>query len=188
MTVALALFTSRGWRENAPVPDDVRLRKLTLATTVLVYVQILIGATVRHTEAGMAIPDFPLAYGRLVPPFWSAAIAVHFAHRVGALLVTAFVLLTTVHIWRAHRSRAPLAVPVLLMLLLVSVQIALGAFVVLSGLQPIINTAHVVNGALVLATSLVLTLRSFRPPFEARAYARETRPVAHRTGVLGARP
>ncbi len=41
-------------------------------------------------------------------------------------------------------------------------QITLGAFVIWSGLQPVINTAHVVNGALVLATSLVLTLRSYR--------------------------
>ena len=38
----------------------------------------------------------------------------------------------------------------------------MGAFVVLSALQPIINTAHVVNGALVLGTSLVLTLRVYR--------------------------
>ena len=47
-------------------------------------------------------------------------------------------------------------------------QATLGAFVVLSGLQPIINTLHVVNGALVLGTSLVLTLRAFRPVIEAR--------------------
>jgi heme A synthase len=49
--------------------------------------------------------------------------------------------------------------------LLVAVQLTLGAFVVWSGLQPVLNTAHVVNGALVLATSLVLTLRSFRLRF-----------------------
>ncbi len=46
------------------------------------------------------------------------------------------------------------------MLVLVVVQVTLGAFVVLTGLQPIVNTAHVVNGALLLATSVVLTLRS----------------------------
>ena len=41
-------------------------------------------------------------------------------------------------------------------------QVTLGAFVVWSGMDPVINTAHVVNGALVLGTSLVLTLRSLR--------------------------
>ena len=166
MTVAVALFTSRSWRERPAAPDDARLRQLAAATTVLVYAQILVGATVRHTEAGMAIPDFPLAYGRIVPPFWSAGIALHFAHRVGALVVTVFVILTTVHVWRAHRRNAQLAAPALLLVLLVFVQVTLGAFVVLSGLEPIVNTAHVVNGALVLASSLVLTLRSFRPAFE----------------------
>ena len=45
------------------------------------------GATMRHTDAGLAIPDFPWAFGRLVPPHWSPQIAIHFAHRVGALIV-----------------------------------------------------------------------------------------------------
>ena len=189
MTVALALFTSRGWLERAAIPDDGRLRRLALATTVLVYAQIIIGATMRHTGAGMAIPDFPLAYGRVIPPFWSAAIAIHFAHRAGALVVTAFVLLTVVHVWRTHRYNAQLAVPALLMLLLVGMQVTLGAFVVLTGLQPVVNTAHVVNGALVLAASLVLTLRSFRPALE-RATASERRAAVPHNGpsIVGARP
>ena len=54
------------------------------ATTVLIYCQILLGATMRHTSAGMAIPDFPLAFGHVVPPVWNAGVAIHFAHRVGA--------------------------------------------------------------------------------------------------------
>ena len=45
----------------------------------------------RHTGAGLAIPDFPLMFGHLVPDHWSAEIAVHFAHRVGALIVAAAV-------------------------------------------------------------------------------------------------
>jgi heme a synthase len=189
MIVALAVFTSHSWQEPAAAPEDRRLRRLALTTTVLVYVQILLGATVRHTEAGMAIPDFPLSYGRLVPPFWSTAIALHFAHRMGALIVTTAVLFTVTHVWRAHRSRAHIAVPALLMALLVFVQITLGAFVVLSGLQPIVNTAHVVNGALVLASSLVLTLRAFRTSFEHPASVEGTlAPVTHSATIVGARP
>jgi len=51
--------------------------------------------------------------------------------------------------------------------LAVSAQIALGALVVLSGKQPVINTLHVATGAVVIATSLVLTLRAFRTRIEA---------------------
>ena len=53
-----------------------------------IYLQIVVGATMRHTDAGLAIPDFPLVFGHLIPPHWDAKIAIHFAHRVGALVVT----------------------------------------------------------------------------------------------------
>jgi cytochrome c oxidase assembly protein subunit 15 len=174
MTVGLALFTSKGWRTHdatspqrqALLSDDAPLRLVAAGTTVAVYVQILIGATVRHTEAGLAIPDFPLAFGRLVPPEWSAAIAIHFAHRAGAVLVAGAALATALHVWWHHREVRELMRPAVLLVLLVLVQATLGAFVVWTGLQPVINTLHVVNGAFVLATSLVLTLRAYRPLFE----------------------
>jgi heme a synthase len=162
LTVTLALVTSRGWASPAASVDDPTLRRVAVATTAIVYCQILVGATMRHIEAGMAIPDFPLAFGRLLPPFWNAGIAVHFAHRLGAVLVTTAILATAGHIWYHHRARRELLRPATLLIGLVLVQITLGAYVVWSGLQPIINTAHVVNGALVLATSLVITLRSLR--------------------------
>jgi heme a synthase len=165
ITVSLALFTSSGWRTSRDAVDDPMLRRVALATTVAVYCQILLGATMRHTEAGLAIPDFPLAFGHIVPPAWNAAVAIAFAHRVGALVVTVAILAAAGHVWYHHRTRAELVRPASLLVLFVAVQVALGAYVVWSGLQPVINTAHVVNGALVLATSLVLTLRSFRSRF-----------------------
>lgn len=167
LTITIALCTSPGWRATNATCDDPRLQQLAALTTVLIFGQILLGATMRHIEAGMAIPDFPLAYGRALPPFWSAGIAVHFAHRVGAIVVTLAILTAAHHAWHRHPGEPRLRRPALLLVLLVAIQVTLGAYVVWSGLQPIINTAHVVNGALLLATSLVLTLRSFRPRFEA---------------------
>ena len=166
ITVSLALFTSPSWRHpRLPLVDDPMLRRVTLTTTVLVYCQILVGATMRHIEAGMAIPDFPLAFGHLVPPAWNAAIAVHFTHRIGAVVVTLAILATAGHVWYHHRSRSELTRPATLLVVFVLTQVTLGAFVIWSGLQPFVNTAHVVNGALVLATSLVLTLRGRRIAF-----------------------
>jgi cytochrome c oxidase assembly protein subunit 15 len=165
LTISLSLFTSPGWRQRQQPVDDPTLRRVALATTILVYCQILAGATMRHIEAGMAIPDFPLAFGHLVPPFWNAGVAVHFTHRVGALLVTLAILASVGHVWYHHRSRRELLRPAMLLVILVLIQVTLGAMVVWSGLQPVINTAHVVNGALVLATSLVLTLRTYRSRF-----------------------
>lgn len=166
LTLSVAVVTSPRWRDGAPA-DDPRLRRIATLSTLLVYTQILIGATMRHTNAGMAIPTFPLAFGHLVPPFWNTGIAVHFAHRVGAVVVSIAILATVGHVLYHHRRQAGLVRPAVLLLVLLCTQVTLGAFVVLSGLQPIINTAHVVNGALVLGTSLVLTLRTCRARFGA---------------------
>ena len=48
----------------------------------LIFLQLLVGAVMRHDKAGLAIPDFPLALGRVVPPLTSFPVAIHFAHRV----------------------------------------------------------------------------------------------------------
>ena len=119
----------------------------------------------RHTDAGLAIPDFPLAFGHVVPPQWDAKIAVHFAHRVGALVVTTGILAAAGHVFWHHRLRRELVRPATLLLVLLTTQITLGALTVLSGKQHIINSLHVVNGAMVLATALTLTLRAHRARF-----------------------
>jgi cytochrome c oxidase assembly protein subunit 15 len=161
MTVAVALVTSRSWRvPPRALVDDRALERRLVILTALVYTQILIGATMRHTGAGLAIPDFPLAFGGLIPPAWTGPIAIHFAHRVGALIVTIFVLLTAAYIWRAHPDRPELVRPSWLLVLLAATQVALGALVVLTGRQPVINTLHVATGAALLGTSVVLALRS----------------------------
>ena len=150
---------------------DRTLQLIAAGTTAAVYMQILIGATMRHTGAGLAIPDFPLAFGRLVPPMWSQAIAIHYAHRMGALIVTALILATAAHALYRQRGRWELGRPSLLLTALLVAQIALGAATVLSGRHYLINSLHVVCGSFVLATSLVLTLRAYYPRFAQPAEA-----------------
>ena len=165
LTVSLALVTSPGWKRAYESSDDRVLQRIALITTVLIYIQILVGATMRHTDAGLAIPDFPLAFGQLIPPVWDGKIAVHFAHRVGALIVASMVIATAGHALYRHGRRGELRRPSILLLALVAAQITLGALTILSGKQFVINSLHVVTGAAVLGTSLVLTLRAHRPRF-----------------------
>ena len=158
LTTAIAVFTSRDWIEP-PEPGLDRSPRgaatLALATAVVVYGQILLGALVRHSGAGLAIPDFPLAYGRLVPPFASPLVAIHFAHRVGALVATGCIALTV--------FRGPaLGRPALLLIVLVAWQIFLGALTVWSRKAVIPTTLHLASGALILATTVVLALRTQR--------------------------
>jgi cytochrome c oxidase assembly protein subunit 15 len=79
LVCAMALFTSRWWVSSGAMGGSIQgdgargavrsaaLGKLFLATTVLILLQLILGATMRHQHAGLAIPDFPLAYGRLWP-------------------------------------------------------------------------------------------------------------------------
>ena len=170
LTATIALVTSRGWhnayaRNGRVLGDDRTLRQIAVVSTVAIYAQIIAGATMRHNDAGLAIPDFPLAFGQVIPPYWDLKIALHFAHRVGAMLVTILLLATAGHVFYHYRQRAELTRPSALLLLLLVVQITLGALTVLSGRDHIINSLHVVTGGLVLVTSLVLTLRAHRGRF-----------------------
>jgi cytochrome c oxidase assembly protein subunit 15 len=172
MTVAIAIFTSPGWIAGYAPGTEPRpglsgepgptLRLLATATTVLIYTQIIVGATMRHTGAGLAIPDFPLMFGHLIPDHWSSAIAIHFTHRVGALLVSGAILTVFAHVRSRYRDHRELMRPAALMVGLVVVQVTLGAMTVLSRRDPWTNSFHVLCGALVLTTSLVVMLRAWR--------------------------
>lgn len=55
---------------------------LVLFVTGLIFVQLMIGATMRHQHAGLSIPDFPLAYGQLWPDTSADAVARYNQQRV----------------------------------------------------------------------------------------------------------
>ncbi|MCP4204993.1 MAG: heme A synthase [bacterium] len=163
LIVTIAVATSRWWRDQ-PSPQRAAPSVFTAAavTTGAVYVQILVGAVMRHSGAGLAIPDFPLAFGRLIPPRFDFSIAIHFSHRLGALVVCGLVAWTVLRVFRGPRSVGHLRRPAQALIGLVAVQITLGATVVLSKKAVLPNTVHVAVGAMVLATSLMLTLRAWR--------------------------
>lgn len=171
LTMTIALVTSPGWtrayKTSGPPLNDLVLQRVAAVTTGLIYLQIVVGATMRHTGAGLAIPDFPLMFGQLIPPHWDPKIAIHFAHRAGAVIVSLAILATTGHVLYHHRSRGELRRPSLLLLALLTIQVTLGALTVLSQKEFIINSLHVLTGASVLVTSLVLTLRAHRARFAA---------------------
>ncbi len=161
ITVALAYVMSREWLA-APEPrgDAAGIRGAALLATAIVWLQLLLGAVMRHMGAGLAIPDFPLAFGRAIPAFESAAIVVHFAHRLGALLVLVFVVRLSL---AARRSSEPLFKrPASLALGLALVQIGLGATSVLTAKAVTPTTFHVATGAALLGSCWFVALRAIR--------------------------
>lgn len=165
LTVTIAVCTSRRWLDSPQVGVETAvpsLRVLTRATVGVVFVQLILGALMRHTGAGLAIPDFPLALGRVIPPFDSQGVLIHFLHRLGALLVTVVILWTVVRVCSAFGREAALRRPALALLALLMLQLTLGALTIWTQRAVTPMTAHVAVGAAVLATSVILALRTTR--------------------------
>jgi cytochrome c oxidase assembly protein subunit 15 len=165
LTVVLAVCTAPAWHTQhrlwvtTAVPA---LPTLAMVTTALVYLQLILGALMRHMGAGLAIPDFPLAFGRLWPPLTSPAVVIHFLHRLGAVVVTLSIGWTVARILRAYRAEKRLLYPALMLTALLLVQLTLGALTIWTRRAVLPMTAHVAVGAAVLAMALLLVLWSWR--------------------------
>src|SRR5207249_12092906 len=70
-----------GALQDAVAPSTL-LHRLALGATLLIPGQLILGATMRHQHAGLATPDFPLAYGKLWPPMDAPSVAQFNQHRI----------------------------------------------------------------------------------------------------------
>jgi len=181
------------------------LSLLVLATTLLILVQLVLGAWMRHQHAGLAIPDFPLAYGKLWPDMDAASVALYnqhrletvslnpitsfqiglqMAHRIVAALILAAVAACAWQTWRRLGARSALGKLGLVWLGLVLAQALLGAMTIWSDKAADIATAHVLGGALSLALGTLQCLLWFRPLPPAR---RTLAPVSDRSSKVSGR-
>ncbi len=159
-TVSLAVFTSRGWVEARPLPEEkgnIPLRNLCTAALLTIFLQLILGATLRHSAT------------------WDKHLPTELilAHIGGAIAVTLALGGAAVTTLRRYKDVPFLSRPALIALGLLVVQLSLGIAAYLVRLnspndpQPLnpmisITVAHVACGALVLVTTIVLTLRTFR--------------------------
>jgi protoheme IX farnesyltransferase len=160
-TVALVWWTTRSFVSAKPSIHGDAGRNLRIASygmTGLVFLQLLIGATMRHMGAGLVIPDFPASLGKVIPPLTSTPIAVNFAHRVIALAVFLMGCLLCLRIYRYHRAQPALPTLGASLVGLIFLQGTLGAFTVWGarGFWP--TCLHVMNGALVLGVVFSISL------------------------------
>ena len=96
LATVLSTVTADSWASGiGPTPGAATaLRRTALVAASLTFLQSLVGAAVRHTDAGMACPDVPLCLGEWIPPFQHGLVALHFGHRVLGILLLITVLLT----------------------------------------------------------------------------------------------
>lgn len=114
--------------------------RFAVATSIATILLLMAGALVTNNNAGDSVPDWPLAYGRLIPPF-VGGIRFEYSHRVLAGIVSIMTLVLA--IWLARVERRPLARRLgWTALALVIAQGALGGIRVLVGYPAISATAH----------------------------------------------
>ena len=199
LTVVVAAAVGRFWMTRKPEPETGRhgrsLRLLPLVLLLALTTQLAMGAAVRHTGSALAIPDWPMHYGRLVPPMTQenldAAVAaypaaalperygratvvsdgrpylvgqvhLHFAHRLGAYLITVFGLGYVAFLARRYAGRPDAGAvlrPAVLFGGLLIVQVGLGVMTVWSGEHATLATAHQTVGAGLFAAATWLTVR-----------------------------
>ena len=187
------------------------LRMLALGTTILIFLQLVLGATMRHQHAGLAIPDFPLAYGKIWPDTSAAAVARYNADRIEVISVkpitAAQIVLQMVHrmvavlilvgvagvAWKVRRSGPPeggtrngLRGLAYAWLALIVAQIILGAATIWTNKAADVATAHVLVGALSLAAGALWCLIAFAPTVTAASQRQDWRPQG--VPSIGAHP
>lgn len=189
-TAALAaMVTSRWWNKapNMAWSEDYesgrRLTRVAWIAFAVVFAQLIIGALMRHNAAGLAIPDLPWAYGKVIPPLTAAEldtanqhrafrlhmdpvslaqIWLHMGHRIGAILASAVIVWLVAKIFRQHSGQPVLTRPAILLLVLLAVQITLGVYTVILQKPADVASAHVGVGATVLVFCFMLAVRSMR--------------------------
>ncbi|MEX0654598.1 MAG: COX15/CtaA family protein [Phycisphaeraceae bacterium] len=191
--VLIAAATSRPWVEAVTGPRAYAvhaepgkvfgMRYVAGVLLLLLVVQLALGAWMRHNAAGLAVPDFPTAYGQVLPPLhqqglaqtqaaWEVAhdqpltrpysvaqVSVHMAHRAGAAVVCAVALVLLVWVNVVAPGHRLTAWPARGLAALLALQVMLGAYVIWSRRHVDIATAHQAGGALLLALATLLTIR-----------------------------
>jgi cytochrome c oxidase assembly protein subunit 15 len=184
LTVFLSLVTSKWWIETHPVEEESGsgTKRIAAGTVLAVLMQLILGALMRHTGSGLAIPDFPLAYGELWPsvdpvslaamnevragmdllPVEGFQVAVHLLHRLWAFVVTLMIFLLVRQAFRYHGNHPRLREFALILAELTVFQILLGALSIWTLKNAAVATAHVATGALILGGSVLYASASFR--------------------------
>ena len=152
---------------HGPLPArsaDPPLLRLGLVTAAAIFAQMLLGSWVTGHGAGLAYADFPLMNGRLVPDVIASQQAVQVLHRALALVVALLVVATFLRVRRATDLPRPRRIATA-MLVLVLVQLVLGAANIWSQLSAWFVVPHLAVGSGLWAASvwLALSLRRLRP-------------------------
>jgi len=186
LLVVIALVTTKFWWSLANQGIDLQkiasIKMLALAVTIAIYLQLGLGATMRHQHRDLAILDFPTANGAWIPNTSAAALAkvnawrdarglsdvtafqiwLQMAHRFLAFIIAIAVIAFVLRVRRDALRFGALKRLALLWVVLVVCQIALGAWTIWSNKAADVATAHVALGAVMLSFGVSISAICWR--------------------------
>ena len=182
LIVLIAIVTTNSWRTSAVPNIDRRIKTIAIITTIAIYVQLALGATMRHQHKDLSILDFPTAYGAWIPSTRAEALAkinawrdmhalsdvdafqiwLQMAHRFLAVVIGILVIVLCARIWRGARGIGALRRLSLSWVILFFVQFTLGAWVIWRNKAADVATTHVAMGAIMLSFGVSVWAISWR--------------------------
>jgi cytochrome c oxidase assembly protein subunit 15 len=182
----IALVTTKSWQMLADQRVDAQrfapIKTLATAITIAIYVQLALGATMRHQHRDLAILDFPTANGAWIPDTSAAALAkinawrdaralsdvtafqiwLQMAHRFLALLIAIGVIAFCLRVLKEAPHFTSLRRLSIFWVALVICQIGLGAWTIWSNKAADVATAHVAVGAIMLSFGVSISAICWR--------------------------
>jgi heme a synthase len=186
LLVVIALATTNFWQTLANLRIDplklTQIKALAIGITLAIYLQLALGATMRHQHRDLSILDFPTANGAWIPDTSAAALAkinawrdgrglsdvtafqiwLQMAHRCLALVIAIAVIAFSLRVRRDAPRFVALKRLSILWVALVTCQIALGAWTIWSNKAADIATAHVAVGAIMLSFGVSISAICWR--------------------------
>ena len=186
LLVVIALVTTNFWRSLEEIDINQKkfmpIRRLAIAITLAIYVQLALGATMRHQHRDLAILDFPTANGVWIPDTSATALAkinawrdargfsdvdafqiwLQMTHRFVALLIGVGVIAFCSRVWRDARQVSALKKLSMWWVAFLLVQLTLGAWTIWSNKAADIATAHVAVGAIMLSFGVSISAICWR--------------------------
>ena len=180
ITIVLAYGLSIERSKRTEISGSSGVKRGAVIMCGLVYVQLILGALMRHTASGMAIPDFPTMGGLWIPTFSETMIhninstlfdldidpvsrgqvIIHFIHRLGAIIVTGLIGFFGYKYGSFAKENKLVFAALVSIIGIVILQFSLGAITVLSERSPYIASFHVVTGAALLGACTLFILRT----------------------------
>ncbi len=177
LLILIVMVSGSGWSKTGEQPSVAEmsgLRQLSAGLVFLVFIQLILGASMRHFHRhGLADHGILKTQEMWIPSFDEPIIAVMFFHKLTALSILFLVVTISVQIGRrkaAGSGGAGRMIP--LMTGLVSVQVLLGISVIATGKNFWITNVHVLNGLAILAVAFVIMVRSWRASSSEAALAK----------------